>query len=125
LYITTLLRVSSTQKSGDNTFLMMNFEEEDNDTPQFNVDAQVRRVAVRLREEREKARISQMDLSLQAGLSQNQVFCIETGKRIPNLLTILKLCGALGISPATLFINDDQERAKDKKLVMDVISKYM
>jgi transcriptional regulator with XRE-family HTH domain len=104
---------------------MMNFEEKDNDTLQLNISAQVRRVAARLREEREKARISQMDLSLQAGLSQNQVFCIETGKRIPNLLTILKLCGALGISPSTLFTNDDEERAKDKKLVIDVISKYI
>ena len=101
----------------------MDFEEKDNDAFQF--DAQVRRVAARLREEREKARISQMDLSLQAGLSQNQVFCIETGKRIPNLLTILKLCEALSISPAALFINVDEERAKDKKLVMDIISKYM
>jgi DNA-binding XRE family transcriptional regulator len=125
LYITIFLRVLSIQKSGDNTSLVINFEEEDNDNLQCNVNAQVRRVAARLREEREKARISQMDLSLQAGLSQNQVFCIETGKRIPNLLTILKLCEALSISPATLFINDDKERAKDKKLVMDVISKYM
>jgi transcriptional regulator with XRE-family HTH domain len=103
----------------------MNSEEEDDDVLRGTVNTQVRRVAARLREEREKARISQMDLSLQAGLSQNQVFCIETCKRIPNLLTILKLCEALSINPATLFINDDEQRAKDKKLVMDVISKYI
>ncbi|MDR2258137.1 MAG: helix-turn-helix domain-containing protein [Treponema sp.] len=44
-----------------------------------------------------------MDLSFQAGLSQNQVFCIETGKRIPNLYTLLKICRALNINPAVLF----------------------
>jgi transcriptional regulator with XRE-family HTH domain len=104
---------------------MMNFEEEDNEVPQIDVSAQVRQVAARLREEREKAKISQMDLSLQAGLSQNHVFCIEAGKRIPNLLSILKLCAALGISPTVLFTADDEERANDKKLLMDIISKYI
>jgi transcriptional regulator with XRE-family HTH domain len=49
------------------------------------IATQIRHISQRLREEREKLRISQMDLSFKAGLSQNQVNYIETGKRTPNL----------------------------------------
>jgi transcriptional regulator with XRE-family HTH domain len=89
------------------------------------IEAQVSRVAARLREEREKMRISQMDLSLLAGLSQNQVFCIETGRRTPNLYTILKICNALQINPAVLFDIREEERQKDRETVFQLISKYI
>ncbi|GHV53482.1 hypothetical protein AGMMS49579_12320 [Spirochaetia bacterium] len=90
-----------------------------------DIEVQLRQVAVRLREEREKARISQMDLSFLAGLSQNQVNNIETGKRAPNLYTILKICNALHISPAVLFNTADGERQKARETVINLISKYM
>lgn len=35
----------------------------------------------RLKEERQKANMSQIELSFAAGLSQNQVNCIEGGKK--------------------------------------------
>jgi transcriptional regulator with XRE-family HTH domain len=89
------------------------------------IEAQIRQVAARLREEREKARISQMDLSFLAGLSQNQVNYIETGKRTPNLYTILKICKALHISPSVLFNTADEERQKAREAVINLISKYM
>jgi transcriptional regulator with XRE-family HTH domain len=89
------------------------------------LETQVKRVALRLKEEREKARISQMDLSFMAGLSQNHVFCIETGKRTPNLYTILKLCNALHINPAVLFDPLDQDRRQARETVISLVSKYM
>jgi DNA-binding XRE family transcriptional regulator len=55
----------------------------ENDEHTAEIEVQIRRIAQRLREEREKTRISQIDLSFLAGLSQNQVFCIETGRRTP------------------------------------------
>jgi len=54
------------------------------------ISAQIKLIAQRLREEREKRRISQMDLSFKASLSQNQVNYIETGKRTPNLNSLLR-----------------------------------
>ncbi|GHV75626.1 transcriptional regulator [Spirochaetia bacterium] len=89
------------------------------------IETQIRQLAVRLREEREKARISQMDLSFLAGLSQHQVHYIETGKRIPNLYTILKICGALQISPAILFSPADDQRQKARETVISLVSKYL
>jgi transcriptional regulator with XRE-family HTH domain len=92
---------------------------------QAEIETQIRRIASRLREEREKVRISQMDLSLLAGLSQNQVFCIETGKRIPNLYTILKICAALRINPAVLFDPPGEERRAARETIIDLVSRYL
>jgi transcriptional regulator with XRE-family HTH domain len=89
------------------------------------IEGQMRQIAVRLREEREKARISQMDLSFLAGLSQHQVHYIETGKRTPNLYTILKICSALQISPAILFGPAEEQRQKDREMIINLISRYL
>lgn len=82
-------------------------------------------VISRLKEEREKARLSQMELSFAAGLSQNQVNCIEAGRNIPNLYTLIKLCAALNIRPETLFIVNDEEREKACKEIIRLVKKYV
>jgi transcriptional regulator with XRE-family HTH domain len=89
------------------------------------IEVQLKNFVRRLREERRRVGISQMDLSLMAGLSQNQVFCIESGRRIPNLTTILKLCKALHIDPADLFKNTDAERLEARETIINLIKKYV
>ena len=86
---------------------------------------QIRHIAKRLREEREKLRISQMDLSFKAGLSQNQVNYIETGKRTPNLYSILSICNALRISPAVLFEVENIQRKEARETVIQLVSRFM
>jgi transcriptional regulator with XRE-family HTH domain len=92
---------------------------------EIDIDEEIKCIANRLREEREKQRISQIDLSFKAGLSQNQVNYIETGKRTPNLYTLLSICKALQINPAVLFKNEDVERQEAKKTIIKLISKFM
>jgi transcriptional regulator with XRE-family HTH domain len=87
--------------------------------------SQIEAFAQRLRCEREKARISQMDLSLTAGLSQNQVNYIETGRRTPTLYTILKICNALHINPAILFDTPDETRQQAKETIISLVSRYL
>jgi transcriptional regulator with XRE-family HTH domain len=89
------------------------------------IETQLKNFVRRLREERRRARVSQMDLSLMAGLSQNQVFCIETGKSIPNLTTILKLCKALHIDPTDLFKNADEERLEAREKIINLVKRYV
>ena len=89
------------------------------------INTQIRHIAQRLREEREKLRISQMDLSFKAGLSQNQVNYIETGKRTPNLYTLLSICRALKISPAALFKPENTKRKKARETVIRLVSRFM
>jgi len=90
-----------------------------------DITTQVKRISQRLREEREKQRISQMDLSFKAGLSQNQVNYIETGKRTPNLYSFLSICNALKISPAVLFEPEDTERREAREMIVRLVSRFM
>jgi transcriptional regulator with XRE-family HTH domain len=89
------------------------------------IETQIQHIAKRIREEREKQRISQMDLSFKAGLSQNQVNYIETGKRTPNLYSFLSICRALQISPAVLFGPWDKERREAQETVIRLVSQFM
>ena len=79
----------------------------------------------RLREERQKANMSQIELSFAAGLSQNQVNCIESGRNIPNLYTLIKICNALKIRPEILFSTSDKEREKARKEIISLVNKYV
>jgi len=88
------------------------------------ISAQIKLIVQRLRSEREKQRISQLDLSLKAGLSQNQVNYIENGKRTPTLNTILCLCRVLEINPAVLFEPDEAKRLEAREIVCRLISQF-
>jgi len=89
------------------------------------ITAQIKHITKRLREEREKMKISQMELSFKAGLSQNQVNYIETGKRTPNLYTILSICRALEISPTVLFENECTERENARETIIRLVSRFI
>ena len=82
-------------------------------------------VLSRLREERIKANMSQIELSFAAGLSQNQVNCIESGRNIPNLYTLIKICDALKIKPEQLFLRPDSEREQARNEIISLIKKYI
>jgi transcriptional regulator with XRE-family HTH domain len=85
------------------------------------IATQLNLVLIRLREAREKARISQMELSLKSGLAQNLVNSIENGHRIPSLPTILKICKALQLEPSTLFLRKDEDRAKKRDTIIELV----
>ena len=87
------------------------------------VDQQIKMVIKRLKEARERAKISQLELSYASELSPNQVNYIETGQRTPNLHTLLRICNALHISPAVLFSPSDEERIEMKNTIVDLVSK--
>ena len=86
---------------------------------------QVNFVLSRLKEERQKANMSQIELSFAAGLSQNQVNCIESGRNIPNLYTLIKICNALKIRPEILFSTPNEEREKTRNEIISLIKKYI
>lgn len=60
-------------------------------------------IAVRLREEREKAGLTQTELAEKAGVRQATISELETGKtRRVDLDVLDRLCGALRLSPGDL-----------------------
>lgn len=91
----------------------------------MTIEEQEKYVCTRLRQEREKRHLSQLDLSYEAGISQNMITYIETGKRTPTLSTLLKLCNAMKIDPSVLFLKHDEEKEEAKQTVLEIIQKYM
>ena len=91
----------------------------------MNVDSELQVVYERLKEARKRAGLTQLELSLQSGVSQNMITYIETGKRTPTLTTLLKLCNALNITPAILFADSSEDIKSAKATVIDLINRYM
>ncbi len=51
---------------------------------------------------RNAAKIRQVDLGIQINVSENHIYMLEAGKRIPSVETILKIANALNIEPYKL-----------------------
>ena len=60
------------------------------------------RFAQNLVKERKKAGFSQEELAFRADLHRTQISLLEAGKRLPRLMTLIKLSGALGVPVGNL-----------------------
>ncbi|WP_043923487.1 helix-turn-helix domain-containing protein [Leadbettera azotonutricia] len=60
-------------------------------------------VIEQIRGVRTRKGVSQLELSLKAHLSQSFLASIETGKKQPSVLTLIKIAQALNVSPRIFF----------------------
>ena len=60
------------------------------------------RLAENLYLQRVTRRMSQEEIADRAGIHRTQMSLLESGRRQPMVLTFVKLCGALGVSPDDL-----------------------
>lgn len=60
------------------------------------------RFATNVRRLREAAGISPEELAFRAAIHRTQITLIETGRRLPRFETLVKLAGALGVTPNDL-----------------------
>ena len=84
---------------------------------------QEKTVILRLKHEREKQKLSQLELACKSNVSQNMIAYIETGKRTPTLSTLIKLCNALNINPSVLFAEEDEQRESIKNNIIALIGR--
>lgn len=59
-------------------------------------------IAHNIKKYRNIAGLRQVDLGIQINVSENHVYMLEVGKRIPSVETILKIANALNIEPYEL-----------------------
>lgn len=60
------------------------------------------RFAANLRRLRAEAGYSQEDVAFRAAVHRTQISLLETGERMPRILTLVCLAGALGVTPDDL-----------------------
>ena len=82
-------------------------------------------VARRLKNAREDARLSQLELAEKAEISQGFLAMVESNKKIPTLTTIFKICRALEIRPAVLFEEKSPDKEIAKKEIITLIQKNL
>lgn len=78
-------------------------------------------VIERIQKERNSRHMSQMDLALEAGISQGYLAMIESKKKIPTITTIFKIAEALKISPARLFEDSEIDKEQIKAEIISMI----
>jgi transcriptional regulator with XRE-family HTH domain len=57
----------------------------------------------RIRQMRRAKLISQLDLAIKANLSQSFLASLESGKKQPSVMTLIKIAQALEVNPGDLF----------------------
>jgi transcriptional regulator with XRE-family HTH domain len=82
------------------------------------VERQLTYVIDKIRGIRVQKAISQLALSQKAHLSQSFLASIETGKKQPSVLTIIKIANALEVSPKAFFL---ESREMTKRQIKDEI----
>lgn len=88
---------------------------------QNEIEVQELKVATRIQEERLARKLSQLDLALEAGISQGYLAMVESHQKIPTITTIFKIARALNISPTELFEKQDIDRQEIKNQVISLI----
>ena len=67
--------------------------------------------------------MSQMDLALEAEISQGFLAMIETGRKVPTIMTIFKLAKALRVRPSALMEDDESGHEEKKKRIIEMIER--
>ena len=88
---------------------------------QNEIEAQELKVATRIQEERLARKLSQLDLALEAGISQGYLAMVESHQKIPTITTIFKIARALNISPTEKNKKQDIDRQAIKNQVSSLI----
>lgn len=83
-------------------------------------------VAYAIRAIRKQKNISQMELCLRANMSQGFLTNIETGKKEPSTMTLIRIAEALGVSPRDFFPeNEKKDNIDVKKEIKEEINNLL
>lgn len=91
----------------------------------IDIKAETRAVADRIQRLRSERRLSQMELSLEAGISQGFLAMIETYQKVPTVTTVLKLASALDVRPSYFFEDTPHDREQKKREIIAAIEREL
>jgi transcriptional regulator with XRE-family HTH domain len=84
----------------------------------MDIPGQLQYVISQIKKMRSQKGISQMELSLRSNLSQSFLANLEKGKKMPSVLTLIKIADALDVDPKDFFSENvnfvSKRQIKDK-----------
>lgn len=96
--------------------ISINMEKKDDDITSLEL-----KVASSIQSERLARKMSQLELALEAGISQGYLAMVESHQKIPTITTVFKIAKALNINPASLLSDADIDRHEIKEQVIELI----
>ena len=86
----------------------------------MNVQIDYALIGRRIRDHRRQAQLTQAELAERAGVCQQYIGCLELGKGIPSLATVLSLCSALAVDPNSLLLGCAKENPEAPCTLRDI-----
>jgi transcriptional regulator with XRE-family HTH domain len=89
----------------------------------MDIEGQLQYVISQIRKILIHKNISQMELSLRSSLSQSFLANLEKGKKMPSVLTLLKIANALEANPTEFFFRNVNTETKQqvKEKIIDLL----
>jgi transcriptional regulator with XRE-family HTH domain len=89
----------------------------------MDIQEQMQYVISQIKRIRTQKGISQIELSLRADLSQSFLANLEKGKKLPSVLTIIKIADALEVNPKDFFLEkiDPASKAQIKDQIINLL----
>ena len=90
----------------------------------MNFEEEMNAIIGRIRKIRIEKGISQLELANIANFSQSFLANVESGKKKPSVLTILRIADALNVNPREFFSENTSNSAEDiKKQIINLLEK--
>jgi transcriptional regulator with XRE-family HTH domain len=88
----------------------------------MEISEQLRYVIEQIKKVRVRQGISQMELSLRSNLSQSFLANLESGKKQPSVLTLIKIANALGVNPKEFFPLSSVNKQQVKEEIINLLN---
>ena len=85
------------------------------------IENKVNKVLLRIRDERKKQNLSQMQLAAKADIAQSFYSGIESLQNVPTLTTLYKIAQALGISANKLLEDINLDKEERKNMIIELL----
>ena len=83
---------------------------------------QLKIVVSKMREIRKSKSVSQLELANRANMSQSFLASVESGKKEPSVLTLLRIANALDVNPRSFFPDtEDKSRDEIKEMIITLV----
>jgi len=83
---------------------------------------QLKFVVSKIRDIRKQKSVSQLELASRTNMSQSFLASMETGKKQPSVLTLLRIANALNVDPKSFFPDcGDKSKEEIKEIIVNLI----
>jgi len=83
---------------------------------------QLKAVVNKMREIRKLKSVSQLELANRSNMSQSFLASVESGKKEPSVLTLLRIANALGVNPRSFFPDSEEKtREEIKEMILSLV----